>query len=385
MDPLKIFISAGDPSGERHAARLIRALRKISGEPVVTGIGGEAMQKEGAQLLCTQDRLAIMGLLEVVKHLPFFIGLLRRIREHLTEHRPELMVLIDFPDFNFRLAKIAKELGIPVLYYISPQIWAWRTGRKRQLASLASHLAVVFPFEVEFYRDENIPVEFVGHPLVAELEGVTGRSAFRSTHGLETDRPLVGLMPGSRVQEIERHMELFLAAARRMRARHSELQFAVAMLKHTAAALSPGHREMIEKLGVKTIEGDSLGLISASDVLLTKSGTTTMEAALLGTPMVISYRTSAMSYLIASRLVKISHIGMPNLLDSSPSIPELIQHEVTPERIAQFGLELLEKDSPLRARVLEQCQRVRQVLTTDKPASVRVAEIALEMTGRRAD
>jgi lipid-A-disaccharide synthase len=181
------------------------------------------MQKEGAQLLCTQDRLAIMGLLEVVKHLPFFIGLLRRIKKHLTEHRPELMVLIDFPDFNFRLAKIAKELGIPVLYYISPQIWAWRTGRKRQLANLASRLAVVFPFEVEFYQDENIPVEFVGHPLVAELDNVTERSAFRSAHTLEADKPLVGLMPGSRVQEIERHMELFLAAAARMRANRGEL------------------------------------------------------------------------------------------------------------------------------------------------------------------
>ncbi len=383
MDPLHLFISAGDPSGERHAARLIRALRRISGEPVVTGIGGEAMQAEGAELLCTQDRLAIMGLTEVVKHLPFFLSLLRRIREHLTAHRPELMVLIDFPDFNFRLAKIANELGIPVLYYISPQIWAWRTSRKHKLAKLASRLAVVFPFEVEFYRDENIPVEFVGHPLVAELENVTEPGVFRSAHGLEADRPLVGLMPGSRVQEIERHMELFLAAAGRLRAHRGELQFAAAMLKHTAAALSPGHREMMERLGIKTIEGDSLGLIAASDVLLTKSGTTTMEAALLGTPMVISYRTSPMSYLIASKLVKISHIGMPNLLDSNPAIPELIQHEVTPERIAQLGLELLENDSPLRKRVLEQCRRVRETLTTEKPASERVAEIALEMTGRR--
>ncbi len=382
MDPLRLFISAGDPSGERHGARLIRALRRISAQPVVTGIGGDAMGGEGARLLCTQDRLAIMGLTEVVKHLPFFFGLLRRIRKHLAAHRPELMVLIDFPDFNFRLAKIAKELGIPVLYYISPQIWAWRTGRKRKLARLASRLAVVFPFEVEFYREENIPVEFVGHPLIAELENVTGRDAFRQTHGLAAGRPLVGLMPGSRVQEIERHMGLFLAAAGRMRAHRGELQFAAAMLKHTAAALSPGHRELIGRLGVKLIHGDSLGLIAAADVLLTKSGTTTMEAALLGTPMVISYRTGALSYLIASRLVKIKHIGMPNLLDDRPAIPELIQHEVTAGRIAELALELLAGDSPLRGRVVEQCRRVRESLTTAKPASERVAEIVLEMTGR---
>lgn len=382
MDPLQIFISAGDPSGERHGARLIRALRHISAEPVVTGIGGDAMVDEGAELLCTQDRLAIMGLSEVVKHLPFFFGLLRRIKEHLRAQRPELMVLIDFPDFNFRLAKIAKGLGIPVLYYISPQIWAWRTGRKRKLARLANRLAVVFPFEVEFYRGENIPVEFVGHPLIAELENVTDRDTFCETYGLDSDRPLVGLMPGSRVQEIERHMALFLAAAGRLRACRGELQFAAAMLKHTAAALSPGHREAIERLGVKLIHGDSLGLIATSDVLLTKSGTTTMEAALLGTPMVISYRTSALSYLIANKLVKIGHIGMPNLLDGQPAIPELIQHEVTARRIAELGLELLESGSPLRARVVEQCRRVRNSLTTVKPASVRVAEIVLEMTGR---
>ena len=381
MDPIHLFISAGDPSGERHAARLIRSLRDMGGSPVVTGIGGEAMQAAGAELLCTQERLAVMGLVEVVKHLPFFFSLLDRIRDHLAVHRPQLMVLIDFPDFNFRLAKIARELGISVLYYISPQIWAWRTGRKRKLARLADRLAVVFPFEVAFYRDEDIPVEFVGHPLIGELENVSSRESFRAEHGIEPDCPLVGLMPGSRVQEIERHMELFLAAAGRMRAHRGELRFAAGMLPHTAAALAPEHRDSIERLGVRLIHGDSLGLIAASDILLTKSGTTTVEAALLGTPMVISYRTSALSYLIASRMVTIEHIGMPNLLDSDPAIPELIQHEATPERIASLALELLDNDSTLRKRVLEQCGRVRQTLTTAKPASVRVAEIVLEMTG----
>jgi lipid-A-disaccharide synthase len=382
MDPLQLFISAGDPSGERHAARLIRSLREIHGNLPVRGIGGDAMSAEGARLLCTQDRLAVMGLVEVVRHLPFFFGLLDRIKKDLAANPPSLLVLIDFPDFNFRLAKIARELNIPVLYYICPQIWAWRTGRKRKLARLANRLAVVFPFEVDFFRDTGVPVEFVGHPLIGELDKVTPRDKFRAEHGFSPDAPLVGLMPGSRVQEIERHMERFLAAAGRIRASRGNVQLAAGMLPHTAAALAPEHRARIAELGVKLIHGDSLGLIAASDLLLTKSGTTTMEAALLGTPLVISYRTSDLSYIIASRMVKLRHIGMPNLLDSQPSIPELIQDEATPEKIAALGLELLDLGSPLRARVLAQCGRVRQALTTAKPASERVAEIVLEMAGR---
>jgi len=216
-----------------------------------------------------------------------------------------------------------------------------------------------------------------------ELERVTPRQVFRDRHGFDQTRPLVGLMPGSRIQEIERHMQRFLAAAGRIRAARGEVQLAAGMLPHTAAALAPQHRRLIDELGVKLVHGDSLGLIAASDLLLTKSGTTTMEAALLGTPMVISYRTSPLSYLIASRLVKIGHIGMPNLLDPAPAIPELVQDQVSAERIAGLGLELLDQGSALRGRVLAQCGRVRQALTTVKPASERVAEIVLEMAGGR--
>jgi len=379
MSTLNIFISAGDPSGERHAARLIDELKGMGVELTVTGIGGPAMEKAGARLFCTQDRLAVMGLVEVLAHLKFFSRLLAGIRKHLQQQKPDLLVLIDFPDFNIRLARIANKLGIPVLYYISPQIWAWRTGRKRSLARLVDRMAVVFPFEVNFYRGENLDVEFVGHPLAGNLAAQYPRKEFCRLNSLDPDRPIVGLMPGSRAQELNRHFEIFLAAAEIMSNRRPDLQFAVALLPHTAAALHGRDRRLLDKLGVRRIDSDSASLIAHSRVLITKSGTTTMEAALLGTPMVIAYRTNPLSYWIVKRLVQVNYIGMPNLLASNPAIPELIQNQVQPGPLAQKALDLLDESSPARERILEQFKQVRQALTTEKGASRRVAEIVLEM------
>jgi lipid-A-disaccharide synthase len=379
MSTLNIFISAGDPSGERHAARLINELKEIGVELTVTGIGGPAMQEAGARLFCTQDRLAVMGLVEVVAHLKFFFRLLASIRKHLQQQKPDLLVLIDFPDFNLRLARIAKKLGIPVLYYISPQVWAWRTGRKRSLARLVDRMAVVFPFEVNFYRGENLEVEFVGHPLVGDLAPRYSRQQFCQLNSLDPNRLIVGLMPGSRAQELNHHLSVFLAAAELMRSRSPDLQFAVGLLPHTAAALSRHDRQLLDKLEVRRIDNDSTSLIAHSRVLITKSGTTTMEAALLGTPMVIAYRTNPLSYWIARHLVQVNYIGMPNLLASNPAIPELIQDQVCPELLAQKALELLDESSPARERILAQFRQVREALTTEKGTSRRVAEIVLEM------
>ncbi len=379
MSKLNIFISAGDPSGERHAARLIKELKDMDVELGVTGIGGPAMEKVGAKLLCTQDRLAVMGLVEVVAHLKFFLHLLASIRKHLQQQKPDLLVLIDFPDFNLRLARIAKKLGIPVLYYISPQVWAWRTGRRHTLARLADRMAVVFPFEVNFYHGENLNVEFVGHPLVGDLAPRYSREQFCQKNSLDPSRLIVGLMPGSRAQELDRHLKAFLAAAELMRSKRLDLQFAVGLLPHTAAALSSQDRNLLDKLDVRQIENDSTSLIAHSRVLITKSGTITMEAALLGTPMVIAYRTSPLSYWIARHLVQVNYIGMPNLLASDPAIPELIQNQVRPELLAEKALELLDDSSPGRQRILEQFGQVREALTTEKGASRRVAEMVLEM------
>lgn len=382
MKAPEIFISAGDPSGEMHAARLIDRLEELAPGTRVAGIGGPAMLARGAELLSGLDRLAVMGFLEVAAHLPFFLRLMSEIRRRLRERPPELVILVDFPDFNLRVAAEAKKLGIPVLYYISPQVWAWRQGRKHRIARLVDRLAAVFPFEVEFYGDAVGRVEFVGHPLLETLELKLAREGFFHKYGLDQNRPLVGLMPGSRTQELERHLEIFLGAARIMRERDSGLQFALGLLPHTEAALSPFHRATIRELGVREVLGDSDALLAYSRAVLSKSGTTTLETALHGTPQVIGYRTSGLSYALARRLVKVDHIGMPNILSADPAIPELVQDELTPENLARLGLEVLDGSSALRARILAQCREVREMLRTDKPASLRVAEIALEMCGR---
>ncbi len=379
MNKPEIFISAGDPSGEMHAAWMLVELKHLEPGASFSGIGGGAMRSAGVSLLAGLDRLAVMGLVEVLKHLGFFRRLLADIENHLRATRPALVVLVDYPEFNLRIARIAKKLNLPVLYYISPQVWAWRTSRRKSIARLADKLAVVFPFEMEFYRDQPLEVEFVGHPLLETIDTRPPRSEFFLRHGLDDSRPLVGLMPGSREQEIHRHLEIFLQAAVLMSASEPRLQFAVGLLPHIEAALSDKHRLLLDELGVSQIRDDSRGLIAHSTVLISKSGTTTIEAALHGTPMVIGYRTGPLSYFMAKHLVRVAHIGMPNLLAPPAEIPELIQDKLTPEALAESALEVADESSDLRRRILDQCSRARKLLTTDKPASRRVAEIALEM------
>jgi len=385
MSSPEIFISAGETSGERHAARMLVELNSLEPGASFSGIGGEAMRSAGVRLLAGLDRLAVMGLVEVLRHLGSFRRLLKDIGSHLRTVRPDLVVLVDFPEFNFRIATIAGQLDIPVLYYISPQVWAWRTERRKSMARLADRLAVVFPFEVEFYRDQPLEVEFVGHPLLETLGSEPPRAEFCRRHGLDHSLPLVGIMPGSRVQEIHRHLDIFLRSAALMKASRPGLQFAAGLLPHTAAALSEKQKALCSRLGIRPVHDDSRGLIAHSAALITKSGTTTVEAALHGTPMVIGYRTSPFNYFLAKRLVRVGHIGMPNLLAPPPEIPELIQEMLTPETLAETALELVDETSDLRRRITAQCARVRELLTTEKPASRRVAEIALEMCRRQPD
>jgi lipid-A-disaccharide synthase len=385
MNKPEIFISAGEISGEMHAARMLCQLKKLEPGASFSGLGGEGMRSAGVRLLADLDRLAVMGLVEVVRHLRSLRLLLKEIENHLRQVKPDLVVLVDFPDFNFRIAAAAKKLNIPVLYYIGPQIWAWRTGRKKQLARLADKLAVIFPFEIEFYRDQPLEVEFVGHPLLETLHTDLSRSEFCNRHDLDESRPLVGIMPGSREQEIHRHFDIFIRAAELVTAEKPGVQFAVGLLPHTAGALSERQKNLCRELNIRLIHDDSRGLIACSTALITKSGTTTMEAALHGTPMVVGYRTNALSYLLAKHLVKVSHIAMPNLLAPPPEVPELVQNELTPQAVAAHLLELVNQSSDLSRRITAQCKRVRQLLTTEKPASLKVAEIALEMCRRKND
>lgn len=376
--PPTILLSAGEPSGDVHGALLAAALRRRWPGARLFGLGGPRMAAEGVELLAGLDRLSVMGFAEVVRDLPFFIRLLGRVEREMRARGADLVIPIDYPGFNFRLARRARAGGVPVLYYIAPQVWAWHRTRAKQLAELADRLAVVFPFEEAIFREAGARATFVGHPLLDQPrpEG----SALASTLGLDPAAPVLALFPGSRAQEVARHLDLFIDAAERVRDAMPEVHPVIA----TAGAVSA--RAYASAPYPTT--SDSRPLLRLATAALVKSGTTTVEAALAGTPLVIAYRTSPVTYAIARRLVEVEHIGMVNLIAGERIAPEFIQRDATPAALADALLPLLELGSPTRARMVQALGRVRALLEhpgdADATVADRVATIAGELLGANA-
>jgi lipid-A-disaccharide synthase len=306
-----VLISAGDASGELHAAALAEELRRRAPEVSLFGLGGPAMEKAGVELIVPQHELAVGGLFEVLVDLPRIVSVWRRMNRALVERRPDLVVLVDSPDFNLRFAKRAKRRGIPVLYYVSPQVWAWRRGRIRQIAARVDRLAVIFPFEPEVYAGTGLAVDFVGHPLLDRLAPLASveRGAARRALALDEERPLVLLLPGSRRNEVRRTLPLQLAAARALHARDPRVGFVIAVAPSIA-------RDAIDEaltaealpalLEVTVVEGRTHEAIRAADVALAKPGTVTLEVALLGTPLVVTTRVNPFTAWLIRRLVQVS-------------------------------------------------------------------------------
>jgi len=336
---------AGEASGDLHAGRLARALHARQPALRLAGMGGEEMRAAGVRLLVHAADTAVVGLTEVWARRQALRAALARLREHLATQRPSLLVCVDFPDFNLLLARTARRLGIPVCYFISPQVWAWRRGRVRTIRRLVQRMLVLFPFEERLYREAGVPVRFVGHPLLDVLAGAPDRPTARAALGIAHAAPLLGLLPGSRPAEIARHLPVLLAAAQGARKARADLEVAVGLAPHLDAGpvLGPAARA-----GARVIQGQAPALIRAADALLAVSGTVTLEAAILGTPMVITYRLGTLSWLLARMLVRVRFIGLPNLVAGRAIVPELLQRRATPERLAAAALEILE--SPERAR-----------------------------------
>ena len=372
----KVVIIAGETSGDLHGAKLVRALRARAGNLEFYGVGGPALREAGVDILVDAAELSVVGLTEVFAKLPAIFNGLKTVKRHLKKHKPDLLILIDFPDFNLNIAAAAKKLGIHILYYISPQIWAWRPGRVKRIARLVDHMAVILPFEEDFYKQHRVPATFVGHPL---LDGPLPppAAAFKN----EGDAPpVVGLLPGSREIEIARHVPLMLKTAAILKARFDRIKFLISI----APSVRP---EQMDRLVRQEVSDIDLQIVSAPveevfqscNMLIAASGTVTLQAAIHGLPMVIIYKVSPLSYWLGRALVRVKNIGLVNLIAQNEIVPEYVQYDATADNIADAVTEIL-SDSDKHSQMQKELVKVRDLLGSPG-ASERLADIALQMIG----
>jgi lipid-A-disaccharide synthase len=337
----RLLVSCGEPSGDLYAAELVRHLRARVPGLEVAGLGGDRLAEQGARLLAHVRDLAVVGIVEVLSHLGRLRRTFRSVLEEADARRPDLAVLVDYPDFNMRLARELHRRGIPVVYYVSPQVWAWRKGRVATLRETVAHMLVIFPFEEQLYRDAGVPVTFVGHPLVDLARPAADNQAFLREVHLDPDRPVIAVLPGSRRKEIALNLPPLAGAIDRLRAERPDLQFLLAVAPSIDAAAV---KEILGPRTVTLVSGRTHAALGACRAALVASGTATVEAALLDAPMVVVYRLSPLTYHLGRRLVKVPHFAMVNLIAGRRVVPEIIQHELTPERVAREALALLEPD-----------------------------------------
>jgi len=367
---------AGETSGDLHGAHLVEAIHQIDPEVQFFGVGGEHLEQKGMKLLYHSHSLSVVGITEALFKLRTILRTLKGLKKSLDRERPKLIILIDFPDFNLRLAKIAHQKGIPVLYYISPQVWAWRPGRVKLIAERVKKMVVFFPFEVPLYEAAGVDVEWVGHPLVDIVKPTLPKEEVFRKFGLDPQRRTVGLLPGSRIHEVERLLPPLLASAHLLQKEIPDLQFVIPLAPgFTEATLSPWMRNT--PAPVKLIHGWTYDLMNISELLILASGTATLEGAILGKPMIIIYKVSLFSSWVGRAMIQVNHIGLVNLVAGKGIAPELIQKDVNPERIAEESLRIL-KDSTFQQKMVESLKEVRQRLG-HPGASQRAARIVMSL------
>lgn len=371
----KILISAGEASGDIHAAAVTAALKQIDSSVEVFGMGGDALRAAGGEVLFDIKDHGVMGFVEVIKKLPDLFKLRSDFARVMDERKPDCLVVVDYPGFNMKLAKVAHDKGIPVVSYIAPSAWAWNKGRAKNVAKIVDKVACIFPFEYDVYKEAGAPVEFVGHPLLDIVKPAWERTEAEAWVGKQPGHPLVLLMPGSRLMEIEKMLPNLLAGAKLLKKQLPEVQFAM-----PRAGTIP--LELLESkikasgLEIKITEGHNYDLFSVADLALATSGTVTLEAALCGLPSIIVYRTSALNAFIARRVINIPNIGLPNIVAGRQILPELLQEDFTPANVAKTAVELL---APERRPQLEADLAFMKARLGEPGAVKRVAQLILRI------
>jgi len=376
MKSKKVLLVAGEVSGDLHGSHLVEAIQRIEPGVQFFGVGGEGLEKRGVKLLYPAHSLSVVGITEVFVKLGTILKALRGLKRSLKREKPDLVILIDFPEFNLRLAKIAHRRGIPILYYISPQVWAWRPKRIKLIAQLVKKMVVLFPFEVPLYEAAGVDVEWVGHPLLDIVKPTLPKEKAFQQFGLDPKQRTIGLLPGSRSHEVERLLPPLLTSAHLLQKEIPDLQFIIPLAPGLPKTILSSQMKNIS-LPVKVVEGFTYDVMNLSDLLITASGTATLEGAIFGKPMIIIYKVSFLSYWIVRALIRVDHIGLVNLVAEKEIAPELIQKDVHPQRIADEALRIL-RDPILSRKMSESMGEVRQKL--GKPgAAQRAAQIVVSL------
>jgi lipid-A-disaccharide synthase len=369
--PDEILIVAGEASADLHAARALVELRALRPGVRAFGVGGPRLRDAGLEVVAPAEEISVMGLGEVLPRLPRILGILRRLGREAEARRPRAALLVDLPDFNLRLAKKLKKLGIPVVYYVSPQVWAWRQGRARKIAKLVDRMLCILPFEPRFYEGTGLAARFVGHPF-AERPPPEAKERYRAALDLPASRTTVALVPGSRPSELRRIFPPMLEAAERIRAAHPDAQFVVPVAPTLPRDALLPYLGTHPGMDVRLVDGRTDEAVGASDAAIVKSGTATLESALMLRPMIVVYRVSWLTYLVGRLLVKIAHFALVNILAGRTIVPELMQGEASPERMAS-EIERLLADRAAREAQLDGLREVRASLG-EPGAPRRVAE-----------
>jgi len=372
---------AGEASGDLHGSHLVKEMLSLDPRLQFYGVGGEKMKNEGVELIADSKEMAVVGITEVLLKLKSIYRIYRKLKNSLATHSPSLVILIDYPDFNLRFAREAKKKNIPIVYYISPQVWAWRKGRIKKIGRLIKKMIVIFPFEKKIYEQAKIDVDFVGHPLLDSIRSQFSPEEAFQKFSLTSGVATIGLLPGSRMNEVRRHLPPMIEAIPLISKHINPVQFIVPV----APGLDLGDVQNLvgsKRENIRVVENNIYDVMRISDVVIVASGTATIEAAIMGAPMIVVYRVSPLTYLLGKMLIKVKNIGMVNIIAGKTVVPELIQKDVTPQKITGAVVRILENPSK-QEEMKKELSSLKEKIG-NPGASFRAAQIIISLLQRHA-